>query len=224
MSNSIHIPNSVVLKATYLKLISCYTENTETQHILWSEIATRHSEEGRFYHTLSHLENLLTELREVQSGIEDMETMLFTLFYHDSIYDVSRTDNEEQSAKLATKRMGELAVSQQITEKCKAQILATKQHDNSTDPDTCLFNDADLAVLGKDRELYTAYAVNVRKEYAMYPDTLYIPGRIRVLTHFLEMERIYQTTHFQNHYEIQARKNLLMEKAWLKSGKIHKIC
>jgi predicted metal-dependent HD superfamily phosphohydrolase len=45
----------------------------------------------------------------------------------------------------------------------------------------------------------------------MYPDFLYKPGRRKVLTHFLEMERIFKSDHFYQKYEEQARKNLLFE-------------
>ncbi|MDX2245424.1 MAG: hypothetical protein SF052_01505 [Bacteroidia bacterium] len=78
----------------------------------------------------------------------------------------------------------------------------------SPDNDTNLFTDADLSILGQKREIYHAYSTNVRKEYAIYPDILYNPGRKKVLQHFLAMEQIFKTPHFQEKYEAQARANL----------------
>jgi predicted metal-dependent HD superfamily phosphohydrolase len=51
----------------------------------------------------------------------------------------------------------------------------------------------------------------VRKEYAIYPDLLYRPGRIKVLKYFLEKPRIYHTPYFWEKYEEQARANMEAE-------------
>jgi predicted metal-dependent HD superfamily phosphohydrolase len=37
--------------------------------------------------------------------------------------------------------------------------------------------DADLSILGKDLDTYLAYTKMIRKEYSIYPDFLYKPGR-----------------------------------------------
>ncbi|MFD2921463.1 hypothetical protein ACFS6H_17175 [Terrimonas rubra] len=94
---------------------------------------------------------------------------------------------------------------------CAAQILATKAHQASTDPDTNYFTDADLSILGQPWEVYETYYKNVRKEYAMYPDFLYNPGRKKVLQHFLSMDRIFKTNHFFGLLEAPARANLQRE-------------
>ena len=96
--------------------------------------------------------------------------ILFTLFYHDIVYNSLKSNNEEKSAELAEKRMTQISVSNEIIECCKAQILATKSHVKSTDSDTNYFTDADLSVLGQTWETYSIYYKNVRKEYAIYPD------------------------------------------------------
>ncbi len=44
--------------------------------------------------------------------------------------------------------------------------------------------DADLSVLGKDRETYLVYTQMIRKEYSIYPDFLYKPGRKKFLNIF----------------------------------------
>jgi predicted metal-dependent HD superfamily phosphohydrolase len=92
-------------------------------------------------------------------------------------------------------------------------ILATKSHAASVNRDIDLFTDADLSVLGAAPETYAQYAAGVRKEYSMYPDLHYKPGRRKVLKHFLEMDRIFKTDEFFQLYEKQARENLLHELA-----------
>jgi predicted metal-dependent HD superfamily phosphohydrolase len=51
----------------------------------------------------------------------------------------------------------------------------------------------------------------VRKEYLIYPDLIYNPGRKKVLHHFLAMDRIFKTDFFYNKFEQQARQNLRKE-------------
>ena len=73
---------------------------------------------------------------------------------------------------------------------------------------TNLFTDADLSILGSDSIAYKAYVENVRREYSMYPDFLYKPGRKKVLIHFLSVESIFKTNEFATRFEAQARKNV----------------
>lgn len=200
-----------MLQQTFTTLLENYTDNKQLIIKLWSEIETNYSGENRHYHTLSHLENLLQQLIPLKNEIESWETVLFTLFYHDIIYDTLKPDNEEQSAELAVKRMKQINVPASLIERCKDQILATKTHVESPDPDTNYFTDADLSVLGQDAATYREYSRNVRLEYGIYPDAIYNPGRIKVLNHFLGLEHIYKTGVFSMKYEKAARQNLLEE-------------
>jgi predicted metal-dependent HD superfamily phosphohydrolase len=131
------------------------------------------------------------------------------------VYNVRRQDNEEKSAELAQQRLQTLHYSSAGIDKCVAQILATKGHTTSPDLDTNLFTDADLAILGQDWPTYHNYTQQVRREYSIYPDLLYKPGRKKVLQHFLNMERIFKTSHFYALYEQNARNNLNREIAEL---------
>lgn len=200
-----------MLKETFIHLCTNFTKDQPLINDLWAEIEENYSQPERQYHTLSHLDNLLNQLIDVKDKIENWETVLFTLFYHDIIYNVLNSDNEDQSADLAEKRMKQLNVAVQLIETCKAQILSTKSHLENELSDTNYFTDADLSILGQDYETYKAYSENVRKEYSVYPDSIYKPGRKKVLLHFLEMRRIYKTDYFFNKFEIQAKQNLKKE-------------
>ena len=114
------------LKEIFSNLLINYTTNSSLINELWDEVEKNYSEKKRHYHTLQHLENLLITLTEVKSEIQHWESILFTLFYHDIIYTALKSDNEENSALLAEKRMQQLSVSNDIIERCKNQILATK--------------------------------------------------------------------------------------------------
>ena len=86
-----------------------------------------------------------------------------------------------------------------------------KAHRLSDDSDTNFFTDADLAVLGQDWSAYKIYTEGVRKEYWIYPDIIYKPGRKKVVEHFLRMEKIYKTQPFSAKFENRARLNLKRE-------------
>lgn len=200
-----------MLKETFIELLTNYTDNESLKNELWIEIDKNYSSKKRHYHTLEHLNNLLYQLTAVKSEIKNWETILFSLFYHDIIYNSLKSDNEEKSAELAEKRMKQLSVSTAEIELCRKQILATKSHIKSTDSDTNYFTDADLSVLGQNWETYLLYSKNVRKEFSIYPALVYNPGRKKVLNHFLSMDRIFKTDFFYKKFEVQAKQNLQQE-------------
>jgi len=104
--------------------------------------------------------------------------------------------------------MNQVFVASETIQLCKEQILATKSHTISINSDTNHFTDADLSILGQSWETYSLYCQNVRKEYAVYPDLVYNPGRKKVLNHFLAMDSIFKTDYFYNKFDRQAKENL----------------
>lgn len=200
-----------VLKTEFDKLIRKFTKNEKLQVELWEEIVERYSEPHRSYHTLKHLEHFYDLIYEFKSEISNWTSTLFALYYHDIIYDPSRQDNEEQSALLAEKRMQELGMKTNIIADTLALIRASKNH-SAYNSDSQLFLDADLAILGENEEYYKLYADLIRQEYSIYPDEIYVSGRIKVLEHFLNKNSIYYSAAFQNRFETIARENLKNER------------
>ncbi|MFZ6666184.1 HD domain-containing protein [Peijinzhouia sedimentorum] len=200
-----------MLKETFIGLLRNYTDNDRLAEELWTEIEKNYSGKKRFYHTLKHLENLLAQLTEVKGDIQNWDTILFTLYYHDIIYNATKSNNEEKSAELAEKRLQQISVSNDKIELCKQQILATKSHLKSIDSDTNYFIDADLSILGQDWETYSSYYKNLRKEFSIYPDFVYNAGRKKILQHFLTIDRIFKTDVFFSKFETQAKRNLTNE-------------
>ncbi|WP_158962888.1 HD domain-containing protein [Myroides fluvii] len=199
------------LQIEFQHTISRYSTDETLIQSYWLEIKRQYETAGRYYHNLTHLKNILMELNEISAEINDWEVILCSVFYHDIIYDARAQDNEEQSAQLAKARLSKLQLPESKIDLVFNQIIATKKHQKSTDSDTNYFLDADLSILGKDWEQYNSYGQNIRKEYAIYPDDLYNQGRKKALTHFLTLETIFSTPHFQSKYERQARLNLTRE-------------
>ncbi len=88
-------------------------------------------------------------------------------------------------------------------------IQATQDH-QTDDPDTALFLDADLSILGADSKTYQTYARAIRQEYAWVPQVLFLERRAAVLEKFFSRKQIYQTEAFA-HLEQPARANLQLE-------------
>ena len=200
-----------MVEETFTSLILRHSDSISLAEEYYDELLQRYSERSRYYHNLNHLKHLLLQILPLASQVDDMDAVLFALYYHDIVYRVMRRDNEERSAKLASSRLKVLGLEDNRIDRCKKHILATKSHEMSPDADTNFFTDADLSVLGQDWLTYKSYTEAIRREYAIYPDMIYKPGRKKVIEHFLWMEKIFKTEPFFAKYEQQARINLARE-------------
>lgn len=206
-----------MLKNIWQDLTSRFTGDQETVDRLWAELSGQYSAVNRHYHNLDHLAYMIEKANQFKDHIEDFETFLFSIFYHDIIYDVLRQDNESLSALKARECLVKLGVPNEKINKCQQQILATKDHKNSPDKDTDFLLDIDLAVLGEEWSVYEQYMKKIRDEYAIFPDSIYNPGRQKVLKHFLDMPEIFKTPEFRYKYEDQVKANLGKELAVLEN-------
>lgn len=206
------------LQFQFRNLFKGYSIDQDLIQSFWSEIELHYEASNRYYHNLTHLENIIDELAPLQKEIDNWELLLFSVFYHDIIYQASAQDNEEQSALLAKKRLSQIDLPEADLLVVYNQIISTKQHQKSIYTDTNYLLDADLSILGKDWEQYIVYSQNIRKEYAIYPDHLYHAGRKKALIHFLTFSEIFKTVHFKAKYENQARLNITREISLLSSS------
>lgn len=180
----------------------------------YQHLTELYNSEDRFYHNLSHIEALLKLSEEHRHLLESQKSIDFVIWYHDAIYDASKSNNEEESAQLAKKDFAKLGLDANIIENCYDLIIATKTHQLSKDLDSFdsqFLLDIDLSILASERDQYIEYTQQIRKEYTIYPDSIYKEGRKKVLMHFLEMEHIYKTDLFQNLWESKAKENLSYE-------------
>jgi predicted metal-dependent HD superfamily phosphohydrolase len=199
-----------MFKKFFFDVLPALGVDAEKREQLWDHISKQYTMPFRHYHNLHHLDNLSAELEAVKDTINDWVPVVFAIGYHDIVYDTSRPDNEQRSAEYAVKILSDFLPAVQ-TEKCAQLILATKSHSASTDPDINHFTDADLSILGKPYNDYRLYCEQIRKEYAPFDDSIFIPARIQVLKRFIVMPYIYKTPVFSKKYETQARKNIAEE-------------
>jgi predicted metal-dependent HD superfamily phosphohydrolase len=177
----------------------------------------KHAEKHRHYHNFEHLETMFRLFDAHRLRLEDPETVALAIFFHDSVYSVTRKDNEARSAGLAVKTLSAIGYAPERAERIRTLILATRDHALPDDApaDLAWLLDFDLAILGAPAAEYDAYTQKIRREYRIYPDILYRPGRRKAMEHFLEHPHIYHTDFFREHFENAARENLRREIAAL---------
>ncbi|WP_405268256.1 hypothetical protein [Cellulophaga sp. Ld12] len=193
----------------FLKMMKRYTDDESYAKACWVALKHKYRAGSRHYHNLEHLAYMFRWLATVKSEVKNLDAMLFAIYYHDSIYNTTRSDNEHQSA-LYFKKMISKTSFEAITEVMDL-IAATKEHMQSDDTDTNILLDLDLAVLGEKPENYLIYAKAIRKEYYIYPDFMYRKGRKKVLMNMLNLEAIYKTDFFKTLLETTAIENLKAE-------------
>jgi len=176
---------------------------------VYEELVAAYSEPGRFYHTLEHLEQCLSEFASVSAAELNADAIEFALWFHDAVYDTRSKDNEERSAELAQRVMRSALLSDSLGTLVARLILATR---HSAPPQTLseqLIVDIDLSILGQDRSRFDEYERQIRSEYAWVPEDAFRNGRSAILSSFLSRPRIYSTEAFYRRYEAAARENLV---------------
>jgi predicted metal-dependent HD superfamily phosphohydrolase len=183
------------------------------RYTLWGNFVSLYSEENRHYHDLLHIEDCLTKLDSWPSHIPILmrDTIELAIWFHDIIYDTRRADNEESSVALATHYLR----GHPLATDCHALILATRHKQTAGMRAEEIMCDIDLSILGSKPENYRHYAENIRKEYHWVDIEKYAEARAKVLSNFLERDRLFQTPSGFERWEKQARINIAKEHAVL---------
>jgi predicted metal-dependent HD superfamily phosphohydrolase len=176
-----------------------------------ADLLSRWSSPGRAYHNVEHLRECLDELDAVTAAAceaVDIRPISLALWFHDAIYDPTRSDNESASAELAAAQLARLGESPETIAAVRRLVLDTAHRSQPATPDGRLIVDIDLAILGKPAERFDRYDAAIRAEYAHVSEADYRAGRAKVLQSFLDRSAIYTTPVFGARYETAARENL----------------
>ncbi|MBB4801922.1 putative metal-dependent HD superfamily phosphohydrolase [Flavobacterium nitrogenifigens] len=194
------------LKEIYSDLLSNIGFSVNEIQQNWLDLEKAYSKKSRHYHNLTHLKEMIASFEVYRDKLENPNEILFSIFYHDFVYSASKKDNELKSAEYALAVLPEnVSLNKQLVFDA---ICATQQHQQNEIGDINWLIDFDLKILAKDWEDYKIYFQQIRKEYRIYPDFLYKPGRAKALKHFLENEFIFQTNEFRSLYDEKARANI----------------
>ncbi|WP_369013760.1 HD domain-containing protein [Flavobacterium anhuiense] len=197
------------LKEIYSELLSNIGFSANEIQQNWLDLEKAYSKKSRYYHNLTHLKEMIESFEIYKHKLQNPAEILFSIFYHDFVYSASKKDNELKSAEYALSILSENStLNKQLVFDA---ICATQQHQQNAIEDINWLIDFDLKILAKDWDDYQIYFEQIRKEYRIYPDFLYKPGRAKALKHFLENEFIFQTNEFRNLYEEKARINIEKE-------------
>ena len=179
-------------------------------------LIARHDRPWRRYHALGHLDFLSGEIERHRDRLAAPARLILAAWFHDSVYNTLRKDNEARSADLAARTLPGLGVSETLTARVCALIHATADHaSGGADADDALFLDMDCAILGAPSETYDRYARQIRFEYGWAPSGLYRRGRRAFLNTQLARERLFHTGAYEDAFGGQARANLARELAAL---------
>lgn len=207
------------MTAQWQQLLINFSVSSPAATSIYEEIVGRYGEEGRYYHTLAHIEQVLETAEQLQQLAHDYPAIQLAVWFHDIVYDSHAADNEAQSAAYAESALTNLSIPPATVRKVGRMILATADHANPTqDADIAILLDADLAVLGSEEAAYARYCREIRREYGWVPEAAYRAGRIKVLERFLERPRIYHTPLLYERLEARARENLREEIGRLGGG------
>jgi predicted metal-dependent HD superfamily phosphohydrolase len=197
------------LQEKYTDLFSRIGFNANEIETLWVDLEKAYSGKSRNYHNLNHLKEMIELFDEYQNRLKNPDEVLFSIFYHDYIYKATRKDNELKSAEYALSILPNTVIldKQFVFD----SICATQAHQQNEIEDINWLIDFDLKILSTNWEDYQTYCNQIRKEYKIYPNILYKPGRRKALEHFLEQEFIYKTATFRNLFDEDAKGNIKKE-------------
>lgn len=166
------------------------------------------AEPHRHYHDARHVVECLGEFSLARELAHEPVAVELAIWFHDAVYDVRATDNEERSAELARHWLEQSDSSLSIIESVEKLVLATKHHDTSLHIDAPLIVDVDLSILGQSGTRFQEYEIAVRREYEWVDEATFALRRSEILEGFLMRNRIYTVDSFFRRYEQQARKHL----------------
>lgn len=193
----------------WLKLAASLRVDEEKARRIFADLARRYNGDGRHYHVLAHVGELLDTVGEMRDLAEDYQTIQLATWFHDVIYDPRGKDNEVRSAEYARRALQELGLPERVIDRVSDLILKTVSHvAEKDDRDALILLDADLAPLGADEEVFARQSQALRQEFSWIPEDEYQANRVQILNGFLSRQRIYQTERMYQARERKARNNL----------------
>lgn len=173
-----------------------------------ADLVSRWSEPQRHYHTLQHLRECLATFSGVIALAQRPAEVEAALWFHDAVYNLRESGNEEKSAELAARVLSAAGVDAAAIERIAAMVLATKHDVLPGTLDEQLVVDIDLAILGAAPARFDEYDRQVVDEYGFVPRSIFCRKRREILASLAARPRLYATVHFHAALDAPARANL----------------
>ncbi|HEU5145715.1 MAG TPA: hypothetical protein VFT90_03335, partial [Chryseosolibacter sp.] len=95
----------MIIKEYFFNAVEQFSNDVGVADKLWHELEEKYSAKTRHYHTLAHLDDMLSQLIPLRDSFENWSIVVLAVAYHDAIYNPLRSDNEEKSVLLAIDRL-----------------------------------------------------------------------------------------------------------------------
>ena len=205
-----------LLQAKWWQLLAVFEVDEGLVEATFADLEARYRENGRYYHNLHHIQNVLNVVERLQELATDYTAVQLAAWFHDVIYHMQLAadadSNEVQSADYAAQILAEMAIPEATIRLVHQLICATQLGSSAPDdPNFHVLLDADLATLAADREANDHYAWAIRQEFSFVEDEAYRNGRRQILQSFLDRERIFLTDKMFQEKEANARLNIQHE-------------
>ena len=202
--------DSIVHEA-WLDIVGEFSISEEDAASIYQIIENYYNEDTRYYHTLTHIHDLLVLFHQFNSIITQKSVVFLSIIFHDIIYNPKAADNEEKSAELFQTLMTSFLPIDIITIVLDF-IIATKSHQlSSNNINLKLFLDFDMSIFSTDRSIYIKYANSIRNEYIHVDFEVYCVKRSEFLrSMLLPSYQIYHSEYFKEN-EMKAKDNILYE-------------
>ena len=205
----------------WMRLLAHYSEGGDVASA-GSRIIEAYEQPHRHYHDLRHLTEVLLHVDDLAPAARDGDVVRLAAWFHDVVYDPTRTDNEDASAAVAVEVLGDLGLRAASCTAVARLIRLTAAHEPPPgDCDGAVLCDADLAVLGSEPARYDEYAEGVRHEYAHLPTAVFAAGRADVLRGLAARDPLFRTAAARLRWEARARANMGRELERLSQAQLH---
>ena len=93
---------------------------------IFFELAESYEASTRHYHTDRHVSECLKHFSNYRDQAEKPAEIEIAIWFHDAIYDTTKSGNEEQSADWAKSYLTQKSVNPQVIDRIVKMIIATK--------------------------------------------------------------------------------------------------
>lgn len=152
-----------------------------------SDVINLYAEPHRFYHTLTHIEEVMKHLQE--ADLLKHDELFLAAVFHDIIYNPQSSSNEEDSAGYFLQSARTSALSEDQKEHVRRLILDTKTH-QPTVPFSEEFIKADLSIFDASFDKLIRYEKQIFREFQFVDYKVYKEKRVEVLKRFNEGGRL----------------------------------
>lgn len=178
--------------------------------LVWhKKLCRAYQEKHRHYHTLQHLDECLTlfDTLVVREAVTDSRALELALWFHDSVYEIGASTNEEQSSQLAKFVLFHAGAASTLIDDTSRLIMVTKNHQASSEDERWML-DLDLSILGQTPQRFQEYEQQIRLEYYEVDEAIYQTRRFEIMVSFLNRPRLFNTAYCYCEFEVAARRNL----------------